>query len=1039
MSKKDYYRLRHKKVMKAKETKKPQIKKSDKAHKQPSESGSPALKRKRTGDALHEGGNFLAKILNYIRDPIFVKDINHRLILVNDAECELAGHSREELVGKTDYDFFPKEQVDVFWQKDDEVLATGNENINEEEITDARGRRRTIVTRKTLYTDQTGNKYIVGIVRDITERKQGEQALRDVNDRLELRVKERTSELEAINKRLQMEIAERRQAEEQLRIMHSAVESSVNAIALCDLKGNFTYVNESFLTLWGYNEAAEVLGKSCRAFWEDAEKAAATYKKITEMESWAGELTARRKDGLTFDVHLSANAVVNEAGKPIQLMASFIDITERRKAEEALRQSEENYRLVVENASDAIMVIQELKIKFANTRTTEITGYSRDELTAKSFIDMVHPDDQAMVMENHLKRLGGEDVPSVYSFRFVTKNGMMKWAEVRAVFIIWQAEPFVLSFLSDITDRVVAEEALRESEKKYRVLFDEAADSIAIIDIHGNFLDLNKRFEEESGWISDEMRGKNVFTIGLLTEPSAQKVSYHLGRLLMGEDIPIFEIEGINRKGEMVPFELRATPIRKDSKTVAVQAILRNITERRQSEEKIISMAYYDALTDLPNRYLFKDRLKQAIVSAKQYKRLVAILFLDLDNFKRINDTLGHEMGDQLLQSVSKRLVNFVRGSDTIARVIESELADTVARLGGDEFTILLTEISHSEDAAKVAQRILDLFSKPFKISETELFISSSIGISICPDNGDDIDALLKNADTAMYHAKDEGRNNFQFYTESMNVAIFERFTLENELRMAMESGELLLYYQPQVDMRERTIFGVEALVRWNHPEKGLLSPKTFIPLAEDTGLIVPIGEWILRTACAQNKAWHAAGFEQMQVTVNISSSQFRQKNFLETVTKALNDTGMDPSCLELELTESVFMETTETTISTLKALKAFGVRISIDDFGTGYSSLSYLKRFPIDTLKIDRAFVRDIAIDPDDRAIVKAIIAMSHSLNLRVVAEGVETAHQLALLSQQGSDGIQGHLFSPPLPPEACVELLKEGGKAFEYIWTSL
>jgi diguanylate cyclase (GGDEF)-like protein/PAS domain S-box-containing protein len=902
-------------AMKDKKTKKPQTKKSEKARKQPSDSGSPAFKREKTGDALHRGGDFLAKILNYIRDPIFVKDSDHRLILVNDAECDLAGHRPEELLGRTDYDFFPKEQVDVFWQKDDEVLQTGTENINEEVITDARGRKRTIVTRKTLYTDQAGQKYIVGIIRDITERKQGEQALRDANDRLEHRVKERTVELEAINKQLQLEILERRQAEEQLKIMHSAVESSVNAIALCDLKGNLTYVNESFLTLWGYDKADEVLGKACGAFWEDEEKAGEVYRKIKGMESWAGELTARKKDGLMFDVHLSANAVVNEAGRPIQLMASFIDVTERRSAEEALR----------------------------------------------------------------------------------------------------------------------------ESEKKYRVLFDEAADSIAIVDTEGNFLDLNKRFEEESGWSREQMTGKNAFTLGLLTGPSAGKASYHLSRLLEGEYPPIFEIEGINRKGIMVPYELRATPIKKDGKTVAVQAILRNITERRQSEEKIVAMAYYDAFTNLPNRYLFKDRLKQAIVAAKQYKRMAAILFLDLDNFKRVNDTLGHEMGDQLLRSVSGRLVNFVRRSDTIARVTANELTDTVARLGGDEFTILLTEMSHVEDAAKVAHRVLDLFARPFKISDNELFISSSIGISVYPDNGDDIDALLKNADTAMYHAKDEGRNNFQFYTESMNVAISERFMLENKLRKAIESGELLLYYQPQVDMRNRKIFGVEALVRWNHPDKGLLSPKTFIPLAEDTGLIVPIGEWVLRTACAQNKAWHTAGFERMQVTVNISSSQFRQKNFLETVTKALSDTGMDPSCLELELTESIFMETTETAINTLKTLKAAGARISIDDFGTGYSSLSYLKRFPIDTLKIDRAFVKDITTDPDDRAIVKAIIAMSHSLNLRVVAEGVETVQQLSLLSQQGSDGIQGHLFSPPLPPDSLIELLKEAGKAFEYLWTAL
>jgi PAS domain S-box-containing protein len=979
-------------------------------------------------------------LLQYTRDFVYRHDIKGVFTYLSPSVEAITGYKVEEwLRHYTTYltDNPINENVIAYT---DETLRTGKAiPLYLAEIRHKNGRKIMLEVNEQPYFEDGKVAGIIGVARDVTERKRAEEALQEACDRLEMRVRERTAELEAINKQLQTEISERRQVEEQLRIMHSAVESSVNAIALCDLKGNLTYVNDSFLILWGYDKADEVIGRPCRSFWEEAENAAEIYDKIKGMESWAGELTARRKDGLMFDVHLSANAVVNEAGNPIQLMASFIDVTERRKAEEALRQSEENYRLVVENASDAIMVIQELKIKFANTRTAEITGYSRDELIAKPFIEMVHPDDQAMVMENHLKRLRGEDVPSVYPFKFMTKSGMVKWAEVRAVFVIWQAGPVVLSFLSDITDRMLAEEALRESEGKYRVLFDEAADSIAIIDTEGHLLDVNKRFEEESGWSREEMIGKNVFTLGLLMKPSVEKAVYHLSRLLNDIEPPIFEIEGVDRKGAIVPYELRATPIRKGGKTVAVQAILRNITERRQSEEKIIAMAYYDALTELPNRYLFKDRLKQAIIAAKQYKRLVAILFLDLDNFKRVNDTLGHEMGDQLLQSVSERLVNFVRRSDTIARVSESELADTVARLGGDEFTILLTEIAHIEDAAKVAQRILELFSKPFKISDNELFISSSIGISIYPDNGDDIDALLKNADTAMYHAKDQGRNNFQFYTESMNAVTLERFTLESKLRKAIESGELLLYYQPQVDIRSRTIFGVEALVRWNHPDKGLLSPGAFIPLAEDTGLIVPIGEWVLRTACAQNKAWHQAGFEQTQVTVNISSSQFRQKNFLETVTKALNDTGMDPLCLELELTESIFMETTETTISTLTSLKALGVRISIDDFGTGYSSLSYLKRFPIDTLKIDRAFVRDITTDPDDRAIVKAIIAMSHSLNLRVVAEGVETTRQLSLLSQQGSDGMQGHLFSPPLPPDSFIELLKEGEKAFEYLWTVL
>jgi diguanylate cyclase (GGDEF)-like protein/PAS domain S-box-containing protein len=714
------------------------------------------------------------------------------------------------------------------------------------------------------------------------------------------------------------------------------------------------------------------------------------------------------------------------------------DITEKN-SEKALSESEEKYRLVVENASDAIVMIQDMMIRFANPRTTELLGFPMDELISKPFTEFIHPHDREMVLAHHLNRLKGEDVPSVYTFRVLTKNGSVRWAEVRAVHIFWQEKPMVLSFLSDITERILSEEALRESRERYRVLFDQAADLIAIIDTGGNFLDLNRKFEEEGGWSREEMIGKNVFTSGIMTKESTQKAFLHLSQLLMGKEPPIFEIEGIKKDGGIVPYELRAAPIKKEAGIIAVQAILRNITERRQSEEKIINMAYYDSLTNLPNRHLFKDRLKQALSSAHQYKRMVAILFLDLDNFKRVNDTLGHEMGDQLLESVSERLVNFVRRSDTIARVSENELNNTVARLGGDEFTILLTEIGHIEDAAKVAQRILDLFSRPFKISSNELFVSSSIGISVYPHNGDDVDTLLKNADTAMYHAKDQGRNNFQFYTESMNVDTLERFSLENKLRTAISHEELVLYYQPQLDIRNRKIFGVEALVRWMHPEKGLLSPATFIPLAEDTGLIIPIGEWILRTACAQSKEWQKAGFEPLCVTVNISSTQVRQKNFLEIVTEALDDADLDPRSLELELTESIFMETTETTISTLKELKSLGVRISIDDFGTGYSSLSYLKRFPIDTLKIDRSFVRDITTDPDDKAIIEAIIAMSHSLQLRVVAEGVETVQQLSLLWKQESDGMQGNLFSPPLPPDALTKLLKEGAKPFEYLWNSL
>jgi EAL domain-containing protein (putative c-di-GMP-specific phosphodiesterase class I) len=369
-----------------------------------------------------------------------------------------------------------------------------------------------------------------------------------------------------------------------------------------------------------------------------------------------------------------------------------------------------------------------------------------------------------------------------------------------------------------------------------------------------------------------------------------------------------------------------------------------------------------------------------------------------------------------------------VRKSDVIARFSNEHIINTVARLGSDEFIILLTEIEDAQDAAKVAQRILEVFSHPFILDYHEVFITASIGITVYPYDGEDVDTLLKNAGTAMYHAKDQGRNNYQFYNQAMNTTSLEKLALENNLRRALDRQQFLVYYQPQLDIRTGAIIGMEALIRWQHPERGLVQPAAFISLAEETGLIVPIGEWVLRTACVQNKAWQVAGFPPFRVTVNLSSSQFRQKTLIRTIGQALDDAGMDPRYLELELTESNIMKDAETTITMLHELKSMGLRLSIDDFGTGYSSLSYLKRFPFDTVKVDRSFVKNVTTDPDNAAITTAIIAMAHSLNLEVIAEGVETKQELAFLSKQQCDGMQGYLFSPPVPPAQATQFLKEG-----------
>ena len=453
--------------------------------------------------------------------------------------------------------------------------------------------------------------------------------------------------------------------------------------------------------------------------------------------------------------------------------------------------------------------------------------------------------------------------------------------------------------------------------------------------------------------------------------------------------------------------------------------VVATIEAQSQAEEierakvRLAHLAQHDALTDLPNRILLNDRLVQAIGLAHRKNKRLAVMFLDLDRFKYINDSLGHAVGDQLLQSVAARLTAAVRSTDT------------VCRQGGDEFVVLLADIEHAEDAALSAQKILDALTTSHRIEHFELHVTVSIGISIYPDNGQDANTLVKNADTAMYQAKEGGRNHYQFFEQDMTVVAVERHAIESGLRGALTRQEFVLYYQPKINLETGTISGVEALIRWQHPQRGLILPEQFVWIAEDCGLIVPIGEWVLREACAHAQSWQAAGLPPVSVAVNISAVQFRHKGFLDSVASILNDTGLAPCYLELELTESVLMQDANGTASVLKTLKAMGVRLALDDFGTGYSSLSYLKRFPIDTLKIDQSFLRDIthATDnSDDAAIVATVVGMGKILNQRVIAEGVETREQMAFLQVQGCAEAQGFYFSHPVTAEDVVALLQTG-----------
>jgi diguanylate cyclase (GGDEF)-like protein len=456
-----------------------------------------------------------------------------------------------------------------------------------------------------------------------------------------------------------------------------------------------------------------------------------------------------------------------------------------------------------------------------------------------------------------------------------------------------------------------------------------------------------------------------------------------------------------------------------DGLPTGMLGVTRDISERKRAEERMNYLAYYDGLTDLPNRFLFNDRMSNVLIRLHRSQTLASMMLIDLDRFKDINDSLGHNTGDLLLKEVGQRLATCIRESDT------------VARMSGDEFVIILPDVLDPESAEITAQRILSAFSQPFYVEENEIYITPSIGITIAPADGISVDTLMKNADMAMYRAKEHGRNTYQFFSSEMSAIVSERRVLENHLRKALEHHELQVHYQPQLDLHTEKIIAVEALVRWHHPELGTISPNQFIPLAEETGLIEPLGRWVLETACAQTRAWQLAGAPDLRVAVNLSARQFERQDLVETVTQVLRNTGLHASALELEITESTAMRDWERTLEILEEIGHLGVRIAIDDFGTGHCSFGYLRQFPIDTLKIDRSFIQDLHADRNNAAIVSAIIVLAHALSLTLIAECVETPAQLSVLRSQGCDKIQGYLFSKPLPPEELARLLHSPKRA--------
>ena len=809
-----------------------------------------------------------------------------------------------------------------------------------------------------------------------------------------------------------VDITDRRLAEQALKNSESRyrniVELAQEGIWQIDAEDRTVFVNRKMAEILGF-KPEEMLGKTLFDFMDEEDKAI-TKRNLERRRQGVGEeheFRFVRKDGSELMVLVSAMPLFDDHGNYTGSFAMVSDITERKRWETALIQSEKNFRTLVEDANVGILLHHQGKHEFANARLLQMLGYTLEEFRNTTMKDIVHPDEYDRVLSRFRARMEGKAAPTTYETILQARDGRAVAVELTSTKTAWEGKPAGLVLLRDITDQKQAIEQMH----KLSSAVEQTADAVIITDPQGVIEYVNAAFERITGYSRDEAVGQ---TPALIKSDRQEPEFYkNLWRTILSGEIynDIF----VNRRkdGKLYYEEKTITPLKDASGRIThFVSTGKDVTERTRILERLQYMAQHDALTDLPNRTLLLDRLKRALVRARRHKRILAVMFIDLDRFKNVNDSLGHEAGDQMLQQLSERLQQCVREDDT------------VARFGGDEFVILLDDMDRESDIREMAQKILGGLASPFQVGSQQLYISASIGISLYPYDGDDYSALLKNADVAMYRAKELGKNTYQFYSADMSARAFERLTMESSLRHALERGEFRLYYQPQIDVRSGLPIGVEALLRWEHPDLGLVMPANFMPLLEETGLIVPAGEWVLNTACAQLRAWHDEGWPSLRMAVNLSARQFNSESLVASVEKALALLGDDLSCLEFEITESILMQNAQSTIEILSHLSATGCRFAIDDFGTGYSSLSYLKRFPINVLKIDRSFVRDIPEDKDDAAIVNTIIAMAHSLKLEVIAEGVETEEQLGFIRACGCDGMQGYLFSRALPAEEVVRL---------------
>ena len=773
----------------------------------------------------------------------------------------------------------------------------------------------------------------------------------------------------------------------------------------------FVYVSELYQKITGYTDK-ELIGEYSlkNIYSDDRDKVRNQAIRCLKRESFEPyEYRFINKDNELRHILETVTSIMFKGERAT--LGSFMDITERKMMEE-------KYRSILENIQEGYFEVDLAgNLTFLNDSVCRVLGYSREELMGMNNQHYTTDKETAQKVFQAFHQVYTTGVPlKEFGWDITRKDGNKRYVE-GSISLLKDSSGKATGFRGvshDVTERKQAEKALRQSEEKYRSILENIQEAYFEVDLVGNFTFYNDSLCRLTGCTREELLGTNYTQFS--NEEMSQKAFKAFNKVFStGEPTDGFDWQ-ITRKDGSKRYIEASVSLQKDSsgKAAGFKGVIRDITERKRIEQELNHMATHDTLTGLPNRLMFSQLLDHSIQSAQRNMKQLAVLFIDLDRFKIINDSLGHEAGDLLLKEMALRFKQSLR------------TVDIVGRLGGDEFTILMEDFNELKQVETLAHKILNTVIKPFAIMGEEYRVTASIGISVFPKDGQDEQTLMKNADIAMYFAKEGGKNTFQLYSENIRAMSNERLTIETNLRHAMERNEFYLAYQAKLALKTRAITGVEALLRWNNPYLGSVTPMQFIPIAEETGMIIPIGRWVLKTACAQNVAWQKQGLPPVCMAVNLSLRQLMDENLLEDIRTVLKATGMAPNLLELEITESMVMHNPTRLISLLTKIKQIGVRLAIDDFGTGYSSLAQIKNFPIDTLKVDRSFIRDIPQDSENKAITEAIINMGKTLSLIVVAEGVETKEEENYLREQVCDEMQGFYFSRPIEPERFADLLR-------------